>query len=71
MHQQTPPDNLTLLKTQTDELRAYAEQIKRELGTLVDMATEIAKARRARYDAYVEAGFTEVQVFIMCQKLTY
>ena len=70
MHQ-PPTDNLTLLKTQTDELRAYAEQIKRELTALTDMAGEIAKARRALYDAYVAEGFTEAQALIMCQKLTY
>lgn len=70
MHQ-PPTDNLTLLKTQTDELRAYAEQIKRELGALSDMAGEIAKTRRALYDAYVAEGFTETQALIMCQKLTY
>ena len=70
MHQ-PPTDNLTLLKTQTDELRAYAEQVKRELIALSDMAAEIAKARRALYDAYVAEGFTEAQALIMCQKLTY
>lgn len=70
MHQ-PPHDNLTLLKTQTDELRAYAEQIKRELTALSDMAHEIAKARRALYDAYIAEGFTETQALIMCQKLTY
>ncbi len=70
MHQ-PPTDNLTLLKTQTDELRAYAEQIKRELTALSDMAQDIAKTRRALYDAYVAEGFTEAQALIMCQKLTY
>jgi hypothetical protein len=66
-----PPDNLTLLKTQTDELRAYVEHLKRELTAMADMAQDIAKARRALYDAYVAEGFTEAQALIMCQKLTY
>lgn len=66
-----PPDNLTLLKTETDQLRAYAEQLRRELVAYADLAGEIAKARRALYDAYVAEGFSETQALIMCQKLTY
>ena len=69
MHQ--PPDNLTLLHTQPDELRAYAEHLKRELLQLADMAPAFAKARRALYDAYVAEGFTEDQALSLCQQLTY
>ena len=67
---QPPNDNLHMLQTEADHLRAYAEQMKRELRTLLDIAQDIAKTRRAYYDAYVEAGFTEAQALILCQKLT-
>lgn len=70
MHQ-PPPDNLTLLKTSTDEMLALAEQLKRELLILADLSQSIAKTRRALYDAYVAEGFTETQALIMCQKMTY
>lgn len=66
-----PPDNLTLLRTQADEVLAVSEQIKRELDAMTGMARNVAKARRALYDAYVEEGFTEAQALILCQKLTY
>lgn len=71
MTEQPQTDILTLLKTQADELCAYVEQLKRELTAMADMAQDIAKARKALYDAYRTEGFSDVQALIMCQKLTY
>lgn len=71
MTNEPPHDNLTLLRTKPDEFQAHAEQLRRELGALVDLSVDIAKARKALYDAYVAAGFTETQALGMCQKLTY
>ena len=70
MHQ-PPHDNLTLLKTEADRIRAHVEEMRRELEAMAEISRAIAKTRRALYDAYVSEGFTEAQALIMCQKLTY
>lgn len=65
------PENLRVLTTQLDEFRASAEQMRRAMREMCNLAEDMAKTRKTLFDAYVAEGFTAEQAFIMCQKLTY
>lgn len=52
-------DKIHLLPpVETDKLRASIEQIRRNMETHRDYIKLTAELTRARYDAYVESGFT-------------
>lgn len=46
---------------QKDKLKGVAEQLKRDMPSLVTAYAELAKTRKAFYDAHIEAGFTPNQ----------
>lgn len=50
-------ENITMLKTETDEALAQVERIKRGLAAVESLAVPLANARWAHYDASIEAGF--------------
>jgi hypothetical protein len=62
--------DLHVLPTETDKLLASLHAMKRALPLFIEIAPEIARARRASYDAHVEAGFTSEEALALCQRFT-
>lgn len=52
-----------------DELKASIEMLKRNMDTWLDWGKQLARIRRAHYDAYILEGFTPEQALILCQKM--
>lgn len=63
------PNNLHVLHTDPDQMIAHLEQLRRCLPELARIAPEIASARYAFYQAYIEAGFDEQQALELCCSL--
>lgn len=63
-------DNVIDLNIQpTDQLKATVELMKRCLETWTEYGQQLARIRRAHYDAYIAEGFTQEQALILCQKV--
>ena len=50
-----------------DELRELLRKLKEEMPVQLEITAELAKLTRAKYEAYVNAGFTEQQALYLCQ----
>lgn len=60
--------NIRELPSKQDALAGAADKMNRELPTLSNAFAAIAKARKAYYDAHVEAGFTPEQAMEMVRQ---
>lgn len=54
--------------TERDAMIAAIEQLKRNAQFLCDYGKQLARIRKAHYDAYIAEGFTPEQSLILCQK---
>lgn len=54
---------------QPDDLRAACEALKRSLPVYTEYMVEIAKIRRASYEAHLAEGFTESQALELCKSM--
>lgn len=52
-----------------DEMKASVEMIKRTMDTWVEWGKQLARIRRAHYDAYIVEGFSPEQALILCQRM--
>lgn len=52
-----------------DDMKASVEMIKRTMDTWVEFGKQLARIRRAHYDAYILEGFTPEQALILCQRM--
>jgi hypothetical protein len=57
--------SLTLLPPTPNDFRAAIEQVKRHLEDHLEFIKLDAKLRRAKYDAYIEVGFTPEQALLL------
>lgn len=55
---------------QSAQTAAAAEQLIATLPILTRACDEIARFRKASYDAHIKAGFTPEQALVLCQKIT-
>jgi len=60
--------NIRELPSKQDVLAGAADKMNRELPTLSSAFAAIAKARKAYYDAHVEAGFSPEQAMEMVRE---
>jgi hypothetical protein len=64
----TDKPNIHALPSATDETQASVDAMIRILPILTRAASEIARYRKASYDAHIAAGFTPDQALILCQR---
>lgn len=59
----TNRENLSILKTDPDQIKAEIERAKRALVGVTELAEPLAAARWAHYTASLEKGFDQEQAF--------
>ena len=62
-------NKFTVVPGSEDGLRADIESMKRTLPILAELGPQIASIRKALFDSYVEAGFSEAQALELCKNL--
>lgn len=54
----------------TDPKPVDMDMLLHSIETFVKLAPEIARVRRAHYDASLREGFTPAEALVLCQKVT-
>lgn len=62
--------NIVGLPSKPDEIMAAVEYLKRSEAAFVEMAALMARIRRAHFLAYKDAGFSDAEALVLCQKAT-
>lgn len=60
---------LTQIKTESDDLAATLERLRRNSGAMIEYHMILADVRYKAFEGYVKAGFTEEQALELVKSL--